>query len=174
MGGFLNFLILAGIIIIAIAKSGKKDSSKNVTTLPGKGIDEPLGLPKGRSFGIPDNQRYNKREDEQQEAELAKEEEKEEQELKRRQESPRTIPKRFLTEESLPPAPILNEANIRPMATSQIIDVTKRKTSMNLRQKNPAQSFTDQSMASDDDYQIHNVAEARRAFVWGEIFRRKY
>lgn len=151
MDGILQFLIVAGIIVIGIAKQFKKEAKKNAENkpampLPDEEMDnDAMPFPEswGKTYGgfIPEGPE-------------------EEAEPVFIPNQPRKKYKSTTSKTFLP-----GEPAARASAYSPVVDP-------NLEV--PPPPSVSQNPSTENEYTIHSADEARKAIIWSEILRRKY
>ena len=147
MDGILQFLLIAGIIVIGIVKQFKKEAKKNADNkpampLPEEEIDEdamPIPQGWGKTYGgyIPEGP----------EAEAAP--------------AP-TTKKEYQFSAS------------KHIFGGDSANVSPKDATVSPKQKISPPPSAPQTSDTDSDYSIHSAEEARKAIIWSEILQRKY
>ena len=147
MDGILQFLLIAGIIVIGIAKQFKKEAKKNADNSPAMPMpdtdfdDDALPIPKGwgETYGgyIP--------------------------------EGPQPEPKPVATAKEE-----YQFSASKHIFGGDSTNTSPKHTTTHPKQKISPPLSTPQKPETDSEYSIHSAEEARKAIIWSEILQRKY
>ena len=147
MDGILQFLLIAGIIVIGIVKQFKKEAKKNAENSPTMPMSEDdidedtLPIPEiwGKTYGgfIPEGP------------------------------APQTSPVPTAKEE-------YQFSASKHIFGGDTVNASPKHATTPPKQKISPPPSTPQKPETDSEYSIHSIEEARKAIIWSEILQRKY
>lgn len=145
MDGIIQFLLIAGIIVIGIVKQFKKEAKKNAedrpaVPLPDDDMDDTMPIPEswGKTYGgfIPEGPKQE----------------------------PKPIPKEEYQFSSSKHVFAADSAKTSP----------KRAVAPPKQKSSPPPTTSQQKSETESEYSINSAEEARKAIIWSEILQRKY